>query len=385
MSGRNRAGSVSSCSRNTPVGGDLRRSACRSAEQETAIATGQEAPCRGSRTTRTSWQKYLPPNCAPMPKLAGQLQHLRLQLEVPEAVRGRRARRGQRVEVLRRGVLRGLEGVLRGGAADDDRPGGTAGRRRCRARAASRPGSAASRRGSAPPWSPGRGTTCSPLPPPLAMNRNLYAGSSRAGVGVDLDLGGQVGAGVPLVPHGQRRQLRVAQVEPGVGVVHAAADRLRVVAAGERPARPSCPSRSRCRCPGTSAARRRRRCSRSCSRSSATNRSFADAVRVVDDAAQLGQVGRPQVVGDVVHRLVGEPGQGRRARPAGTAAPPASKVVDALVGDAAGTRCRRRPAAAGRSRRTRSRSPGYAGAEPCTAATSVPVRRAPDWRVRSRS
>ena len=26
------------------------------------IATGQEAPCRGRRTTRTSWQKYLPPN-----------------------------------------------------------------------------------------------------------------------------------------------------------------------------------------------------------------------------------------------------------------------------------------------------------------------------------
>ena len=32
------------------------------------MATGSEAPCRGSRTTRTSWQKYLPPNCAPMPK-----------------------------------------------------------------------------------------------------------------------------------------------------------------------------------------------------------------------------------------------------------------------------------------------------------------------------
>ena len=42
-------------------------SACRSAEHDTAIATGHDAPCRGSRTTRTSWQKYLPPNCAPMP------------------------------------------------------------------------------------------------------------------------------------------------------------------------------------------------------------------------------------------------------------------------------------------------------------------------------
>ncbi len=61
------AGSRSSCSRNTPSG-VIFASACRSAEQDTAIATGQDAPCRGSRITRTSWQKYLPPNWAPMPK-----------------------------------------------------------------------------------------------------------------------------------------------------------------------------------------------------------------------------------------------------------------------------------------------------------------------------
>src|SRR6185437_3133617 len=65
-SGRYCAGSVSSCSRNTPSL-VIFPSACRSAEQDTAIATGHEAPCRGSRTTRTSWQKYLPPNCAPIP------------------------------------------------------------------------------------------------------------------------------------------------------------------------------------------------------------------------------------------------------------------------------------------------------------------------------
>ncbi|CAM5699820.1 hypothetical protein SHIRM173S_04691 [Streptomyces hirsutus] len=66
VSGRNRAGSRSSCSRKTPSA-VIFATAWRSAEQETAIATGQDAPCRGSRTTRTSWQKYLPPNCAPMP------------------------------------------------------------------------------------------------------------------------------------------------------------------------------------------------------------------------------------------------------------------------------------------------------------------------------
>ena len=67
VSGRYFAGSVSSCSRKTPSAVIL-PSAWRSAEQETAIATGQEAPWRGSRTTRTSWQKYFPPNCAPIPK-----------------------------------------------------------------------------------------------------------------------------------------------------------------------------------------------------------------------------------------------------------------------------------------------------------------------------
>ncbi len=42
-------------------------SAWRSAEHDTASATGHDAPCRGKRITRTSWQKYLPPNWAPMP------------------------------------------------------------------------------------------------------------------------------------------------------------------------------------------------------------------------------------------------------------------------------------------------------------------------------
>src|SRR6266702_7103541 len=65
-SGRYCAGSVSSRSRKTPSLVIL-PSAWRSAEQETAMATGQDAPCLGSLITRTSWQKYLPPNCAPMP------------------------------------------------------------------------------------------------------------------------------------------------------------------------------------------------------------------------------------------------------------------------------------------------------------------------------
>ena len=40
-----------------------------SAEQLTPIPIGQLAPWRGRRTTRISWAKYLPPNCAPKPML----------------------------------------------------------------------------------------------------------------------------------------------------------------------------------------------------------------------------------------------------------------------------------------------------------------------------
>ena len=47
---------------------------------------------------------------------------------------------------------------------------------------------------------------------------------------VELDLRGQVVAGVALVPHGERRHLRVAQVRCEVRVEHAARDRDLVVA-----------------------------------------------------------------------------------------------------------------------------------------------------------
>src|SRR3990170_4359759 len=46
----------------------------RSAEQETPIPTGQEAPWRGRRMTRTSRAKYFPPNCAPYPDFCAALR-----------------------------------------------------------------------------------------------------------------------------------------------------------------------------------------------------------------------------------------------------------------------------------------------------------------------
>ena len=82
----------------------------RSAEQETPMPTGQEAPWRGRRTTRTSWAKYLPPNWAPMPSLLRGLE----EPAPPARGRGRPGPcslpvGGQPVVVLGRGELDGLE------------------------------------------------------------------------------------------------------------------------------------------------------------------------------------------------------------------------------------------------------------------------------------
>ena len=143
VSGRNRAGSRSSCSRNTPSAVIL-PSAWRSAEHDTAIATGQLAPWRGRRTMRTSWQKYLPPNWAPMPVRLGELaaplassSTSRKPCPSGEPV-GR-----QRVEVVRRRQLGRLDARTRPTCRRSRRRGGTAGRRPCRASASCRRSTAA--------------------------------------------------------------------------------------------------------------------------------------------------------------------------------------------------------------------------------------------------
>ncbi len=143
-------------------------------------------------------------------------------------------------------------------------------------------------------------------PPPLAMKRNLYSGTSLAGRRVELDLGRQVGAGVLLLERRERRELGVAEVEPGVGVVHALADRLAVVAAGEHALGLLAHHDRRA---GVLAHRQHAACGdvdvlEQVERDEAV---VARGVGVVDDPAQLGEVAGPQVVADVVHRLVGEP------------------------------------------------------------------------------
>ena len=292
--------------------------ACRSAEQDTAIATGQDAPWRGSRTTRTSWQKYLPPNCAPMPKPLGELEDLRLELEVAEAVRrgralGRAACPGSCAEAYF--AVFSANSALVPPTTIARWYGGQAAVPRDRSFSSRNVSIRSGFRTALVSW---YRNDLLALPPPLAMNRKLVR-RSAVGRGVQLDLGRQVGAGVLLVPHGQRRHLGVAQVEPRVRVVHAAADAPRRRRRRSAPVRPSCPSRSRCRCPGTSAAHRAAAMLAFLSRSRATNRSLPLASGSSMMRAQLAQVSGPQVVRDVVHRLVGERGSALRARPAGTA------------------------------------------------------------------
>ena len=164
---------------------------------------------------------------------ARHLEHLGLHVEVAEGMSPSGSRGRQPVEVARARVLRGLERVLRRRAADDD--GEVVRRARGRAeRAQLLVEELAHRRR----VEHGLGLLeqqrlvrrAAALGHEEELVRRLVPGR---GVGVELDLRRQVGAGVLLVPHGQRRHLRVAQVERRVGVVDALADRALVVARGE--------------------------------------------------------------------------------------------------------------------------------------------------------
>ena len=92
----------------------------RSALQETPMPTGQLAPWRGRRMTRTSSAKYLPPNCAPMPLCCASSRTFRLRVQVAERPAVLVAAGRQRVEVSGRGELDRLQAGLGAGAADDE-------------------------------------------------------------------------------------------------------------------------------------------------------------------------------------------------------------------------------------------------------------------------
>ena len=238
------------------------------------------------------------------PERLGQLEDLLLELEVTEAVRIERPGGRQVVEVVRAGVLRGLQRELRARPADHHSQ--VVRRTRGRAERAD--------------------LLVEELEHPLGVQdglrlleqERLVGGTAALGheqelvlrrtVGrrrVELDLRRQVGAGVLLLPRGDRRELGVAQVELGVGVVHAPADRHAVVDAGQH-ALGLLAHHDR----GAGVLAHREYAAggdvhvlEQVERHEAV---VARRLRVVDDPPQLREVRRPQVVGDVVHRLGGE-------------------------------------------------------------------------------
>ncbi len=245
----------------------------------------------------------------PDPERLGEREDLLLEVQVPEAVPGLRPARGQVVEVVGGGVLRGLEGVLRRRAADDDREvvrraGGRPEPADLLAQELQHPRGVEDRLGLLEQEGlVGRAATLGHEQelvdrlPVLLLHR------------VQLDLRGQVRAGVPLVVHRHRCHLAVAQVQPRVGVEDAPGDRLRVVAAaGEHPLGLLGHHDGRARVLAH--------------RQHATGRDVdvleqveghepvvSGRLGVLDDPAQLGEVRGPEVVRDVVHRLLGQPAQ----------------------------------------------------------------------------
>ena len=236
----------------------------------------------------------------------GQLEDLFLQLDVAEPVGRHAALGGQVVEVVGRGVLRGLQRELRRRAADHDgqvvrRAGGRAERADLLVQELQHPGRVEHRLGLL------EQERLVGRPTALGHEEELVLRTLRALRGrVELDLRGQVGAGVLLLPRGQRRELGVAQVELRVGVVDAPGDRLAVVGAGQH-ALGLLAHHDR----GAGVLAHRQHAAggdvdvlQQVERDEAV---VARRLRVVDDLPQLSQVRGPQEVGDVVHRLRRQP------------------------------------------------------------------------------
>ena len=247
----------------------------------------------------------------PDPEGLGQLEDLLLQLEVPEAVGRHAARRRQVVEVVRGGVLRGLQRELRAGAADHHREvvrraRGGAERADLLVEELQHPLGVQDRLGLLEQEGlVGRAAALGHEEELVLRRGSVLDPVETARRGVQLDLRRQVRAGVLLLPHRQRGELGVAQVELGVGVVDALADPLGVVGAGEH-ALGLLAHHDR----GAGVLAHRQHAAGGdvdvLQQVEGDEPVVARGLGVVDDPAQLGEVGGAQVVRDVVHRLGGQ-------------------------------------------------------------------------------
>ncbi|MBE1476248.1 hypothetical protein H4W32_004290 [Actinophytocola algeriensis] len=239
-------------------------------------------------------------------ELAGHLEDLLLEVGVPERVPASRALAGEVVEVAGGGELGDLERVLGGGAADDDRE--VVGRARGGAEAAEL------------------------LVEELRQARRVQQGfrflvqeglvGAAAALGheeelvlrlvavlvVQLQLRGEVGAGVLLVPEVDGRELRVAEVQLLVGLEDALGERGLVGAAGEHVLGALADDD---RGPGVlahgeDAARGDARVAQQVHGDEPV---VAAGLGVVDDGAQLGQVAGAQQVLDVPDGFLGQGGE----------------------------------------------------------------------------
>ena len=250
--------------------------------------------------------EVLPAELGADAELAGELQHLLLQVAVAEGVAQFRTRARQRVEVARRRQLGDLEGVLGRHPADDDgevvgRAGGGAERAQLLVEERRQPARVQQRLRLLVEERLVRRA------PTLGQHQQFVL-RRLPGHRVQLDLGGQVGAGVALLPERGGRHLGVAQVQLVVGLEDAAGDGLLVFAAGQHGLRALADDDR-----GAGVLAHRQHAARGdagvAQQVGGDEPVVGRGLGVVDDRAQLGQVRRPQQVLDVLHRLADECGE----------------------------------------------------------------------------
>ena len=197
----------------------------RSAEHDTPIPTGHEAPCRGRRMTRTSWAKYFPPNWAPIPSLYASSSSLLLQLQIAERLAVLVPLGGKLVVILGGGELDRLQAGVGTGTADDD---GDVIRR-------TRGGAEVLHLADQELQKAFRGQQRLRL-----LEKGGLVGRAAAlrheeelvGVAVhrlDVDLGRQIRAAVDLAVHVERHGLGVPEIFFRIGLVHALGERFLIL------------------------------------------------------------------------------------------------------------------------------------------------------------